>query len=286
MKNALLYVNMFGFILVLGAALAEEVGDSIGKSAVVAKKESIYTFGFLMLLWSTIFLLASAFIRDNFIFSLASLPTLGIRSVLEIAQAHVSVLAVTRADRSTYGFLRILTIPLLLVVDMVLGYTIGTYQILGMGIIIAALVVLFINHGIKKEGAWLVVFTAINAVATISLYKYNISHFNSVEVEQVIVHAVLLVYFVAMALLVAKENPLQFLRKPLFFGQSVTMGAASALMSFAYLFGAASVITTVKRAAGILWALLSGNLYFQEKQFLVKMASFILIVIGPIFLAS
>lgn len=276
---------MIGLLLVLAATFFEETGASIGKLEMNQKRQSIYTYGFLTLLWGTVFLLLLAIIRDAFIFSAASLPTLSIRIVLEIAQAHVSMLAIASADRSTFGFLRILTIPLLLGVDMVLGYTIGVNEFWGIGLIIAALVILFINHGVSKAGAGLVLFTAVNAVATISLYKYNITHFNSVEVEQGIIHIILLVYFFIMALYVARENPFQFLRKPLFFAQSAGAGIGTVLISFAYLFGAASVITAVKRAGGILFAMLSGNVYFKEKGFLIKVFSLGLIVIGLVFLA-
>lgn len=275
---------MIGLTFVLIATFWEELGSSIGKWQVAERKESIYTFGFLSLLWGTLFLFGTAMVRNEFVFSFASIPTLGARMVLEILQVHVSILAITRADRSTFGFLRILTIPLLLATDIFLGYTIGQNQIIGISIIIMALMFLFINHGIRKEGAGLVIFTAINAVATISLFKYNITHFNSVEVEQIIVHIVLLCYFLFMALGVAKENPFRFLRKPIFFAQSAGAGVGTVFMSFAYLFGTASVITTIKRAAAIFWAMLSGNKFFKEKGLLTKFISLILIAIGLIFL--
>ncbi|MBI2048003.1 MAG: hypothetical protein HYT27_02590 [Parcubacteria group bacterium] len=276
---------MIGILLVLAATFFEEISDSIGKHAVSEKKESLYTFGFLALLWGTVFLLLSAFIRDAFVFSFASIPTLGVRVILEIVQIHVTLLAITIADRSTFGFLRITTIPLLLVVDILLDYSIGIYGLWGIGLIVLALIVLFINHGITKKGAGLVLFAAVNAVATISLYKYNITHFNSVEVEQGIVHIALLIYAFTMATLVAKENPIRFLKNPLFLGQSFASGIGTVFISFAYLFGAASVITTVKRAAAILWAMLSGNVYFKEKRFLIKAFSLILIIVGLVFLA-
>ncbi len=276
---------MTGLLLVIAAAFFIEIGDSIGKYEVSIKKQSIYTFGFLVMLWGAIFLFALAFIRDSFTFSVASLPTLFVRIILEIVQAHASLLAITIADRSTFGFLRIVTIPLLLGADILLGYQIGAHEFWGIGIIVGALAILFINHGIKKKGAGLVLFCAINAVATLSLYKYNIAHFNSVEMEQGIVHIVLLIYFFIMAMTAAKENPLRFLRQPIFFGQSAVAGIGTVLVSFAYLFGAASVITAAKRAAGILWAMFSGNVYFKEKHFLIKLLSLVLMIIGLVFLA-
>ncbi len=248
-------------------------------------KESIYTMGFLNMLWGTIFFLTYAlFIRGEFILSPESFPTLGVRIILEIAQLHVTMLAISVADRSTYGFLRIWTIPLLLVVDMALGYTIGTTQLFGISLIVLSFIFLFINHGIKKKGMWLVLFTAINAVATISLFKYNISNFNSVDTEQSIVFLVLMLYFFIMACYVAKENPILFLKKPVFFVQSFVMGISTVIMSFAYLFAPASIITTVKRSSTIIWAIVSGNFYFHEKKLTIKIGAFLLIVVGLIFL--
>ena len=87
-----------------------------------------------------------------------------------------------------------------------------------------------------------------------------------------------------MALFVAKENPFRFLRQPVFLLQSVTEGISHVVLSFAYIFAPASVITAAKRALAILWAILSGNLYFREKQFFIKMVSFIIIAVGLVLL--
>jgi len=276
---------MIGLFLVLTSTFFKEIGTSIGKTKVAEHKESIYTFGFLSMLGSMLFFLFIAFfIRGAFLFSLESLPTFTIRAILEIAQAHVSILAITVADRSTFGFLRIITIPLLLSVDIVLGYSIGLSQIAGIAIIVFVLIFLLLNHGIRKKGMWLVLFTAVNAVVTISLFKYNITHFNSVEAEQALISGIVLIYFLIMALFVAKENPFRFLRQPVFLLQSVTEGISHVVLSFAYIFAAASVITTAKRALSILWAILSGNLYFREKHIGIKIIALIVIVIGFIFL--
>jgi len=87
-----------------------------------------------------------------------------------------------------------------------------------------------------------------------------------------------------MAFFIAKENPIRFLKKSIFLGQSLSEGAGSVVMSFAYLFAPASIITTAKRAFSILWATLSGTFYFHEKHFLLKLLSFALIVGGLILL--
>ena len=276
---------MLGLLLVLSATFCGEIALSIGKRSVEDGKQSIYAMGFLNGLWGTLLLFFTAFvIRKTFLFSFASLPTFGLRLILELAQAHVSVLAIARADRSTFGFLRILTIPLLLLSDVALGYSISGLQIAGMAIIIAGLIALFIKNGIRRRGMWLVLFTAVNAAATISLYKYNITHYNSVEAEQGIALIVLMLYFFAMARFVKGENPLYFLKKPIFLAQSLSEGVGVVLIGFAYLYAPASIITAIKRAAEVLWATVSGKMYFGEQKLLVKLAVFVCVAAGLVLL--
>lgn len=271
---------MFGILTVGIATLFHEIADSIGKRKVAERGESIYTMGFLNMLWGALFLFAIALIRGEFVFAAASLPTFGIRVLLEIAQIHAGLLAITRADRSTFSFLRILTIPLLLLIDVILGYEIGPFAVIGIALIVASFVFLFMNHGLRKKGAGWVLFSAVNAAATISLYKYDITHFNSVEAEQGIVMLILMTYLLGMALFVARENPLVFFRKPVFLAQSLSSGVGSVILSFAYLLAPASVITTAKRSFDVLWATVSGNVYFHEKKLFIKIASLSLVVVG------
>ncbi|MFA5998304.1 MAG: hypothetical protein WC814_02875 [Candidatus Paceibacterota bacterium] len=287
---------MFGIVLTAGAAFVEEISVSVGKWETARGKESVLSLGFLSYFWTTLFLLAFAFLipkdffapgfPSGFVFSTASLPTFLPRVGLEILQALAGAYAIVRADRSTSGFLHTITIPLLLATDVALSYSVSLPQIAGMSLIIASLILIFINHGIRREGAWLVVFTAVNAVATISLFKYDVTNFNSVEAEQGIVCFVLVIFFFIMALARAKENPLRLLAHPIFFTQSFLMGVGSSVMGFAYFFGTASVIAAAKRALNIFFAMISGNLYFHEKKLWVKVVSFLLILLGLALLAG
>jgi len=272
------------FITALGTFFCE-VGIVIGKFQFRKKKESIYSMGYLYLFWATIFFLLAALIfPSTFVFSLESLPTFGARLMLEIAQFHVLVLAITRAHRSSFGFLRTITIPLMLIADIMLGYSIGTKHIIGMVIIFLTLLMLFLNHRIRKEGIGLVLFTSINAVFTISLYKYNITHFNSVVAEQLIVHLVLLLYFTILAKYIAKEHPFKLLRKRVFFLQSFLEGVGGVLLSFAYIFAPASIIMAGKRAFAIFWTIVSGNKVFHEHHIVIKMIAFAMLAVGIILL--
>lgn len=275
---------MFGLALVSIGTFFEEISDSIAKKEVGDKKETVYSMAFLLLLWGFLWFAGIILYKQRFDFVAASLPTFSLRFLFEIIQIHAAVRAVTIADRSTFGFVRTGTLPLLLGADLLLGYPVATPQIAGIAFIIISLLVLSLNHGIKKQGLGYVAYSTVGAVATISLYKYNITHYNAVEAEQFLMHLLLLAYFYVVALRVGKENPWRLLRQKIFFTQSFAAGIGSAVVSFAYLFAAASVITSAKRSFSVLWSILSGNWYFHEQHIVVKLVSFCLLVAGMVLL--
>lgn len=277
---------MFGLLLVFLASLFGELGSSVGKREVALKKESIYSVGFLDLLWGTAFFFAYALATpSSFIFDFASLPIFLTRVAFEIGVAYCTVHAVALADRSTFGFLRILTLPFLLLVDLGLGYTLSLTQLIGISVIAVSLIILFINHGIKRKGAGYVVAGALLAVVTISLYKYDITHYNSVSAEQGIMSLIIMTFYYLMARFVSHENPFRLLRNPAIFAQSLACGVGQVFMSFAYLLAPASIISTASRSFNALASLIAGDVYFKEKYIFVKGTAFVIMVIGIILLA-
>ncbi|HEY9584293.1 MAG TPA: hypothetical protein VJI33_01830 [Candidatus Paceibacterota bacterium] len=276
---------MFGFLLVIGSSFLSEISDIIGKKKMKSGEVSIYTTGFLTLVFGVLFFLFTAFSGGSFRFSVDSLPTLITRIILEIILSWVTITALARANRSTFGFIRTLTIPLLLIADLIIGYAISPKQIFGI-IIITAIIASFIilSGRFEKRGLGLLLLSSTLPVATLSLYKYNISNFNSVEAEQIIVSSALTIFFLLMALFKAKENPFKFLLKPVFFLQAMAVGLASVIGSFAYLFLLPSIVIAVSRSSAVLFATLSGDFYFKENKPWLKLFIAIGIVIGLIFL--
>ena len=275
---------MIAIILTSFGTLFAEVANTIGKDEVQKKKESMYTMGFLNLLFGTIFFFAIAIGKGSFQFSLASLPTFTIRAILEVIITYTIMASIIKADRTTFSFLRIITVPLILGTDMLIGYDISILQIIGISILVLTLIFLLMNHGISRKGSGLVLISALLAVATISLYKYNITHFNSVEAEQGIIYLILMFYFIFGAKIFAKENPFRFLKNKIHLTQSGTHGIASVLESFAYSFAPPSIIMAAKRSSAVLWSIISGNVYFKEKHPLIKIIAFLFIIIGMILL--
>ena len=277
---------MFGIILVSLGTLFEEIGDLIGKAQARKGRQDLYAMGFFTYFWPAIIFLVIIFFRAKFIFSLQSLPTFAIRSFLEILQAHFTVKAIMRADRSTFGFIRVLTLPLLLVVDFFLGYAVTARQVGGIVLIVMVLVFIFLSDKIGGRGRWLTLFTSLNAVATTSLFKYNITHFNSVEAEQFLVIMILLVYFWASGRYWTGQNNLRLLfSNRVFLWQSLSQGFANLLESFAIKFAPASVILAGKRSTATIWTALSGRFVFSEKNFAFKLVVLTLLVSGILLLA-
>lgn len=277
---------MLGIIFTGIAQFFAEISTSIGKYEVEHKRESFYAFGFLNAFWATVFLIAIALMRGEFVFSMASLPTFALRVVLESILMFVSLKAVIVADRSTFSFIRVSTIPLLLGADLALGYAISTPQFAGIALILIALVILFTGEGLGRTGKLWSLFSAVLAAATLTLYKYNIEHFNSVEAEQALLHTIMFLVLLVAARWYTRESLFALLIRPPFLVQSLFSGIASVLLSYAYVFAPASIITTAKRVFEILGAITSGQMVFHEKNLAIKLFSFALIAIGLVFLVS
>lgn len=270
---------MFGIFLVGISAVFEEITNSFGKRFISDGSESYFTFGFFTQIVSAILILGTGLIFNDLIFSLDSLATFVPRVFVAILEIQLAVIALAAVDRGDMGFIRLATIPVLLLVDFALGYALSTYQILGMCLIVAPVLILFSKEKSTK-GLWLALIVALLAAVDISLYKYDISHFNSVEAEQTIVALVLSLYFFITAVVIRRENPILFLRHPQYIIQAGSSGLASLVGGFAYLFAPASIITAAFRGFSVLFSIISGRFYFKEKSFLMRISLFIMIVLG------
>lgn len=262
---------MLGILITSIGTFFDELSILLGKRAVAHNHETLYSMAFLGSFWTMIWFIGLTVSTPAIHFSLASVPLVIIRNIFEVILLFVSSHAVIRADRSTFGFIRTGTIPLLLLVDALFGYSITYPQIGGICMVLVLLFLAFKNHGISRTGAGITALSTILSVITIALYKFNITHYNSVEIEQLISATILSIASFIAAIVWGHENPFRILRTRDGFIQSFAAGIGSVILSFAYLFGAASLITAAKRATSVAWAILSGNQYFKEKGLVLKL---------------
>ncbi|HEV8601096.1 MAG TPA: hypothetical protein VGQ87_00670, partial [Patescibacteria group bacterium] len=93
---------------------------------------------------------------------------------------------------------------------------------------------------------------------------------------------ILLFFLTIASSYITNEHPFKMLGKKVFFAQSFAQGIGTIIESFAYLFAPASIIVSAKRSSSVLWATISGNLYFKERHILVKLSMFLLLTAGII----
>lgn len=271
----------------LSGTFFEELAVSAGKLGVRRHLESPFSFGFIssalqLVLFATILL----FRRGSLDFSWDSIPFLALRVILEMVLASLTLYAITRADRSTFGFIRTLTIPAVLAIDLFVGYALGWAHLGGIVLIVGSLLYLFLNHGLRVRGAGLSLASAVLAAVTISLFKYNITNYNSPEIDQSIASACLLVFFFVMARLVYRENAIKTFLTGHGIMQSSLSAMASLAESYAFLFAPAAVIIAAKRAMSVFWSVLSGRSVFHERNLAVKLMALFACAVGLLLLAS
>ncbi|MCC6563771.1 hypothetical protein IT087_02665 [Candidatus Uhrbacteria bacterium] len=267
------------FIIV--ATFFAEIGGSVGKYAVNHKFESIYSLGFLNVFWSVIVMGGTLALRPElWSFSLASLPTLGLRIILECFQAYVSLKAVQAASRSAFAIVRSATIPLVLLADVFLGQLPDMWQLVGVAIVVGTLVAMGMLGDIERKGLGYLWVSTINSAFTLILFKYNTLNFNSVLAEQVAVSIPLLIFLYIGAKRLG-ESPMALMRKrPIVLIPCVMSGMNGLLESFAFAWLPLSIATTMNRALSAVWGVLFGKKYFHEVHVAAKFIAIGFIIVG------
>lgn len=180
--------------------------------------------------------------------------------------------------------MRVGTVPLLLVIDTLIGYSISNYQILGIALVTFSLLYLYLNHGLEKRGLGYAILSTILPVATISLAKYDFTHGNSIELEQSVILVVLTLFFFIMALK-RKENPFALFKKPIILLQFVIQGIGGVLITYGFNLMTPSIHTAAKRSTSVAAAVASGNLVFKEKKIILKIIALVICILGIVLLA-
>lgn len=286
---------MFGVLITSLATLIGEAGSKFAKDELQHHRESYFELAFLNGLFGILLLLAVVFfvptdslfgeLFGGFVFQTESLPTFLARVLLEMVVIHLFVIGLEKATRATFSFLRMLTIPFLLLTDIALGYEFTLLELMSVGVIFVTVLALLSTHALKRDGMWYVIGGSLTAVATVSLYQYNITHFNSVAGEQLMMLAFLKVYLLSAAVYQSRRNPLRHFKRPRVIFHSLAAGLETVLISFAFLFAPSTIIMTAKRTSAILWAILSGHRFYHEQHIGAKFAGLGILSVGLLMLA-
>lgn len=277
---------MIGLVLGIIGTFFEELNNSLLKEK--SKKYHYITVGVIMSSFSVLVFLLMWFYKIyvwniELFFNTASIPLLIIRIILEIVQSYVTLIAIKHCDRSTFSILRVLTIPLLLIVDILLWYQFTNYSLMWIWIILLSFIVFNTNHKTINWKWWyFALFTAINSVITLSLFKYSLTHYwNSVEIDQWIMALWIVIFFIGYNYKKEKKIWFYLLKKEkIFWVQWILMALTSLILSYSYVYLNASEATAVKRAWEMFWSVLAWFLFFQEQHLIKKIWFAVCIMIG------
>ncbi|MBI4835628.1 MAG: hypothetical protein HY817_00030 [Candidatus Abawacabacteria bacterium] len=276
---------MFGLLLTTVGTFFLEIGSSIGKYEVSHRREDIYTMAFLNHFGGFLLFILLVLWQGDFRFSIYSLPFWLLQMGSEALHIWLAGKATIKSDRSTWGFLRMGTVPILLICDALLGYDIQPLQYVGILFIIMTLFLLYKQHGFTRKGVGWVIAATINAALAITLYKHAITYYNSVAAHQLVSGIFVMAFVTWLCKHHRHHHPLRLYKEKLFVTQSLSFAFGGILDSFAYTLAPASIIVTGKRCASALFTILAGNFYFHEERLAVKLFAFVILCIGMVFLA-
>lgn len=258
---------MIGSILAFFEALFTEGSSTLGKQTLKEKGESPYSFlAITYIMGALVLFMVSLATKQEFIFSLQSIPFFTARLILDMILGYVGVKALMLFDRSFFSLVRVMTIPLLLLFDVLLGNTVSLLEMVAIGGMFFIFLLLCEYEHFTLSKMRIALPFALLPAFTLTLYKYDITHFNSVFAEQCISLFFLALFAFVMDLVIYKENPLRLFANPRIIAQATCAGIAEVAASFAYVFGTASVITGLRRAYSILFGLVSDVYIFKKKE--------------------
>jgi len=254
-----------------------EINNSITKNK-TEKYHFLKVWVISSFFWVLIFILSWAykyyFTDIDLYLNKESIALLATRLVFEILQSYFTILALKHCDRSTFSIIRILTIPLLVIADIMLWYQFTTYSLIWIWVIITSFI-LFNSKSKTLNFKWwyYILFTAVNAVLTLSLFKYSITHYwNSVEIDQLIMITWIFIFFIIYNYRKNKCCAIKLIvKEKLFLLQWLAIWLSSLILSYSYLYLNASEATAVIRAWEMFWAIIAWTIFFKEDNIIKKL---------------
>ena len=242
------------FLIIFIGSLLVELKSSVFKKK--SENTSVYLMMLIVSLFSLLIFSISLFIKWEVRFDKDSILLILIRTCFECFHIFLWVQVIKNCDRSTSSIIWILTLPLLLIVDLVLWYQISNYWILWILIICVSLVLFNIKWKTLNL-KWLryLLILAINAVITISLYKELITNYdNSFELIQIFTYIWLIIFLSLLIFIKRKEEKLSLniLKDKILLLSIIWYNMWWVLISYSYTLVTASEATSFKRVASMI----------------------------------
>ncbi|MDR3168913.1 MAG: hypothetical protein LBU27_04055 [Candidatus Peribacteria bacterium] len=204
--------------------------------------------------------------------------------------SEISNKAVHQADRSTFSVMSTISIPLLLISDIVLGYDVSWRQIAGVIILVMMLGYTVFTGDFSKKGIKYIITSNLISMGTIIAFKYTTTYYASTELMNFYNAGGMSLLFLVIVGRTKGRHGIQQILRPKYLGFASLYAVGSVLCAAAYKYMIASMVIALKRFFSMMFGILTGKLFFHEENTTKKLsvASVIglgvfIMNVGPIF---
>ena len=206
----------------------------------------------------------------EFDFNVISITLLILYSLLWILFTYFAINAINKADRSTNSLFSVIILPILLFWDIMIWYDINMYHIIWVIFIVSVLILSSYKWSISTKWLSYVIWAQIVASMWITIYKFMITNYSSVEAISIIDSFLMLSIFFFIIIYNIWFNWVKDCLKI----NSLKIWFLSAIWQtlwlFAYLFWPASIVTAIKRMLQMFWWVMFWHFVFKEENFWKK----------------
>ncbi len=190
--------------------------------------------------------------------------------------------AIHYAEISVFYLLGCMNLPILLVSDLVLGYSITPLEIVGIGIIFISLWYGLYKRDLSFKGIRDIVLSNIILMGMMIAFKYVTHHYTTPETANFIIHAPLVLLFIPIVLKTAGIKWLKKTFKTKYRGLSWLYGMGNVCIAEAYKSITPAIVMLFKQAFMMIFSLITGRLIFHERKTVKKIWVAAGIIIGII----
>jgi hypothetical protein len=188
--------------------------------------------------------------------------------------------AIHHAERSTFSVLSTITIPLLLICDILLGYETTRWQIGGVMLLVVMLTYVFFRGHFSMKGVKYVISSNLISLGTIVAFKYTTTYYASTELMNFLTSGGISALLFVIICKTKGFKGIKAVMKPKYIGFASLYGVGGVLCAAAYKFMIASMVIALKRFLSMIFGVITGKLYFHEKNTISKLSIASLIGIG------
>jgi uncharacterized membrane protein len=275
-----LFASISSFIDQLGSAVSKDVMDP------AAANLDVWTSALLSLLFGSLIIFMVFLFKvglGGVILDTGYIWTFIPRVALEILQLYVTYTALKISDLSTFGFIRVISIIVVVISELVfMGVLLKPGQYLGIFIVLLSILAIFRSGKSKTDGWKYSLASAVNGALLLTFTRFQFNHINP-YLNESIVRAFCIVIVLGIILISGKG--LAVLPKKILW-LAPFRSLTGLLNLLALNFGSASIYSTSERGGSVVSAVLVGHSYFKEKSFGEKLLISLSICFGIILLLT